>query len=149
MIFFTRDLYEGIQPQSGWERRALREWKRRSRLYSRYVPVIVPLLPRAVARLCRIGLHDALVHAAKSTSDSFNVTLDARDALSEFRGDMVTLAFTGVRGRVPTRRLLGDTWLYEEAHLAAGGFTLHVLFEHTDLEVRATGLSILRERSNR
>jgi len=65
MIFFTRQLQDGIQSNSGWTRRADREWKKRVELHERYHAAIAPMLPTSVRRLCRETLHDAVVTLAK------------------------------------------------------------------------------------
>jgi hypothetical protein len=145
MVFFTRQLYLGIQPKSGWERRAEREWDRRRGIYVRYLEVIAPLLPPAVRRLCRASLHDAVVQEVTQDGDELILLLDATNALSRFRGRHVRLTFRGVRGRVPTDGLVGQWWLCEEAHLCSRArFNLQVLFETSEMEVEADELVIER-----
>lgn len=68
MVFFTCELFLGIQPESGWESRAEREWNRRADLYAKYAELIAPILPPSVRRLCKEGFHDGVVREAKPAS---------------------------------------------------------------------------------
>ena len=81
MIFFTRQLQDGVQDNSGWTRRAGREWKRRAEVYRRYVAAIAPMVPQAGLRLCRETLHDAVVESVEQTSGTLILVMDARGAL--------------------------------------------------------------------
>jgi hypothetical protein len=145
MIFFTRQLYDGMQPESGWGRRALREWMRRLKISRRYEALIAPLLPAPIVRLSRETLHDAVVVSVEQRIGSLTFVMDARRALGGFAGRRVRLAFTGVRRRIRTRGLVGRRWLYEEAHLCSRArFALHVLFDSTELEIEADELRIQR-----
>jgi hypothetical protein len=147
MIFFTRELYLGYQPNSGWERRALREWDRAQEEYTRYLEVIAPRLPSSVRQLCSEGLHDGVVQRASHRAGELVLLLDMSGALGRFRGRGVRLTFRGVPGRVRTSRLAGQWWLYEEAHLRSRGrFALHVLFDTEELEIEADELVIERVR---
>ena len=143
MIFFTRQLYDGMQPESGWERRARGEWMRRLNIARSYGSVIAPLLPASVVRLCRETLHDAVVESVEQQTGSLVLIMDARRALGGFAGRRIRLTFTGLRRRIPTRGLVGRWWLYEEAHLCSRTkFALHVLFDSTELEIEADELRI-------
>jgi uncharacterized protein DUF4085 len=145
MIFFTRELQDGVQDDSSWTRRACREWKRRSEVYRRYVAAITPMLPNAVVRLCRETLHDAVVKSVKQNSGTLTLVMDARGALGGFRGKYVLLVFRGVKRRIPTRGLVGEWWLYQEPHLTSRArFALHVLFHQGEVEIEADNLSIKR-----
>jgi hypothetical protein len=145
MVFFTRELYRGTQPDSGWERRATRAWNRAAYDYARYLEVISPRLPESVRRLGREGLHDAVIRSAAYRAGELVLVIDAAHALSGFRGRPVRLTFRGVPGRVRTPHLPGRWWLYEEAHLRPGGrFGLHVLFDRDELEIDASELLIAR-----
>jgi hypothetical protein len=143
MIFFTRELFEGTQPHSGWERRAMRETERRCKIYAKYFDVIAPLLPRTVVRLCKAGLHDGVIQEASLEDHELVVVVDTTNALSEFRDSFVQLTFRGVRGRPSVSKLIGEWWLYEEAHLSSNApFSLHVMFNKVDLEIEAEELVI-------
>lgn len=145
MVFFTRQLQDGVQHDSGWTQRAGREWKKRAGIYRRYVSVIAPMLPAAVVRLCRETLHDAVVESVEQGSDTLALVMDARGALGSFRGRCVRLVFKGVQRRIPTRGLAGRWWLYEEPHLCSRArFSLHVLFHQGEIEIEADELSIQR-----
>ena len=143
MIFFTRELFEGTQPNSGWERRAMRETERRRKIYLSYFDVIAPLLPPAVVRLCKAGLHDGVIRKASIKGHNLVLVVDTTNALSEFRGSLVTLTFCAVRGHPAVSKLVGEWWLYEEAHLSSNApFSLHVMFNKVDLEIEAEELVI-------
>ena len=145
MVFFTRQLYDGMQPESGWERRAQREWMRRWKISRRYEAVIAPLLPAPVVRLSHETLHDAVVESVEQRTGSLTFVMDARRAMGGFAGRRIRLTFTGVRRRIRTRGLVGHWWLYEEAHLCSRAkFALHVLFDSTELEIEADELRIQR-----
>ena len=143
MIFFTRELQDGVQDDSGWTRRAGREWKRRAEIYRRYMAVIAPVLPLSVRRLFRETLHDAVVTSVKQQHGTLKLDLDARGALGGFRGYRVRLSFRGVKRPIRTRGVEGNWWLYEEAHLSSRArFALHVLLHRGELEIEADELSI-------
>ncbi len=143
MIFFTRTLCQGIQPKSGWEQPAYHQWRRRVKVYADYLTAIGPMLPASVKRLCRASLHDARVVAAEQKPGVLILVLDASNALSRFRGQCVRLRFHGVEKRLPLRGLAGQWWLYEEAHLSSRAcFSLHVLFDMSELEIEANELVI-------
>jgi hypothetical protein len=143
MVFFTRELFRGIQPQSGWERRAEREWHRRAEIYARYAEVISTLLPASVRRLCKEGLHDGVVREATLKQGELVLVVDATNALSGFRGRQVRLTFRGVRGRPAISTLVGQWWLCQEAHLCSRArFNLQVLFDPSELELEADELVI-------
>ena len=145
MVFFTPQLYDGMQPESGWERRAVREWMRRWKISRDYAALISPLLPASVARLSRETLHDAVVDSVDQGVGSLTLVVDARRALGGFAGRRIQLLFTGVRRRIRTRGLVGRWWLYEEAHLCSRArFSLHVMFDSTELEIEADELRIQR-----
>jgi Protein of unknown function (DUF4085) len=143
MVFFTRELFLGIQPNSGWERRAEREWNRRADIYAQYRQVIAPLLPATVRRFCKQGLHDGVVREASLKNGELALVVDATNALSIFRGRRVRLIFRGLRGRPAAGKLVGQWWLYEEAHLCSRArFSFHILFDRSELEVEADELAI-------
>jgi hypothetical protein len=143
MIFFTRELYRGIQPKSGWERRAENEWHRRAERYSRYYDVISPTLPAAVRRLGKHSLHDGVVRQATFEGGQLVLLVDTTNALGGFVGREVRLTFRGVANEPRVDKLVGQWWLYEEAHLCSRTrFNLQVLFEADELEVEADELLI-------
>lgn len=143
MIFFTRELYQGIQPKSGWERRADNEWHRRAERYARYYEVIAPMLPAAVRRLRKHSLHDGVVRQATFEGGQLVLLVDTTNALGGFGGREVQLTFRGVANEPRIDTLVGQWWLYEEAHLCSRTrFSLHVLFDDDELEVEADELLI-------
>lgn len=145
MIFFTRQMQDGMQDGSGWTRKAGREWDRRAEIYERYLAAIQPMLPSSILRVCRETLHDAVVQSVEQTPGTLDLVMDARGALGGFRGQRVRLHFQGVRKRIRTTGLVGSWWLYEEAHLSSRAtFSLHVLFHEGELEIEADKLTIRR-----
>jgi Protein of unknown function (DUF4085) len=144
MIFFTRQLYQGVQPQSGWERRAEREWHKHLKICIQYEAVIRPLLPPSVVKFLRKSLHDAEVESATYRSGKFILILDARPcACGSYRGHRVRLTFHGVLRPVRTRGLVGQWLLYREAHLCSRAkVSLHLLFTKSELEIEADEISI-------
>ncbi len=145
MVFFTRELFLGGQPDSGWERRAAREWNRARDTYTRYLEVISPLLPTSVRRLCADGLHDGVIQSASHRSGELVLVLDMAGAIGRFLGRPVRLTFRGVGDRLRTSHLADQWWLYEEAHLRPRGrFGLHVLLDKDELEIDAGELVIDR-----
>lgn len=143
MIFFTRELFLGIQPGSGRERRADNEWHRRAERYARYYEVISPVLPAAVRRLCKQSLHDGVVREASFEGGELLLLVDTTNALSGFAGREVRLTFRGVANEPRIDKLVGQWWLYEEAHLCSRArFNLQVLFGDDELEVEADELLI-------
>src|SRR5687768_10880357 len=113
MIFFTRALYEGVQDESGWSRRAERTWTRNSEIYQAYLFAITPLLPRSFVRLCRGTLHDSVIESVAQSTGRLTLFVDTRGSMGRFSGGRLQLTFTGVRRRIPVRGLVGEWWLYE------------------------------------
>ena len=143
MIFITRELYDGVQIDSGWERRAEREWRRRSEIYDRHYELIAPLLPTGVRRLSKYGLHDAIVESVTQDKGSLCFLMDATKALGAFRGRKVRLTFLGLHRRIPLRGLRGQWWLYHEAHLSSNArFLFQIMFHKSDVDIKADDLRI-------
>jgi hypothetical protein len=144
VIFFTRQLYRGIQPKSGWARRADREWRRRLKVCIRYEAAIRPLLPLSVVQFLRKNFHDAEVESIVQRSSKLLLVLDARPCASgSYQGHRVRLTFGGVLHRVRTHGLVGQWWLYREVHLSSHAkFSLHLLFTESELEIEADDISI-------
>jgi hypothetical protein len=144
MIFFTRELYKGIQPKSGWERRADREWYRRLKISNQYEALICPLLPSSAVQFLRKSFHDAEVESVLQRSGKLILMLDARPcAIGSYLGHRVRLTFTGVRRPIRTRGLVGQWLLYREVHLCSRAkFSVHLLFTKSELEIEADEISI-------
>ena len=114
-----------------------------TRLYANYLEAIAPLLPASVKRLHRSSLHDATVVTAYQKTGDLTLVLDTSSALSRFYGHCVHLCFRGVKKHVPLRGLAGQWWLYDEAHLCSRSrFSLHVMLDKSDLEIKADHLVI-------
>jgi hypothetical protein len=150
MIFFTRRLYQGGQPNSGWERRAEREWERLVDIYAAYAAIVRPLLPASIARVARGGPHDAKIMSIEQKDGTLSFVLDCRHALGRFRGGYWNFTFTDVKNRIKTRGLVGDDWLYQEVHLSSRArFALHVLFEKNEIEIEADELLIKKTKGEK
>jgi hypothetical protein len=145
MIFITRELYDGIQLDSGWERCAEREWKQRSAIYERHYELVAPFLPAGMRRLCHYGLHDAVVQSATQNDGSLCLVMDAAKALGHFRGQRLRLTFVGLRRRIALRGLRGQWWLYHEAHLSnKTRYLFQIMFHKSDVDIEADDLRIER-----
>src|SRR5262249_24910305 len=60
-----------------------------------------------------------------------------------YRGRKVRLTFHRVRRAVVISKLVGQWWLYHEAHLCSSArFSLHVLVDMSELEIEANELTI-------
>jgi hypothetical protein len=84
-----------------------------------------------------------VVRKAAFKAGELVLVVDATNALSGFRGRQVRLTFRGVKGRPAVSKLVGQWWLYEEAHLSSRArFSLQVLFDPSQLDVEADELKI-------
>jgi hypothetical protein len=146
MIFFTRSLYEGFQPDSGWERKAMREWQRRSKAYNECLRIITPLLPVTVRRFCRQDLHDCKVVKAVFGKSFVRFVLDAKHAFN-LPHARYELTFQGVSSFRGAKQLSGRWWLYDEFHLCSSSpFCFSVMFDKGELEIDAAEVSFLKIR---
>src|SRR5881628_1165495 len=138
MIFFTRHLYEGYQPGSTWERRALRLWDRNRKLYQRYFAVISALLPRSAVKLWKLSFHDCKIQKIKETKKQIIFQLDTTHAIGLSPQHTVYLTFVGVKSPIPSSGLVGRWWLYEEIHLSSrAAFSCHVMLDRGEFEIEA------------
>jgi hypothetical protein len=145
MIFFTRELFQGYQPGSGRERRAMREWDRNNEIYLAYRHIIAPLLPRAVVRLTGDGLHDSVITHVAQRDGIFAMTLDTSGSFSRFRPRPVRLTFKGVKRKFAIRGLVGQWWLYDEVHLSSRAkFNLQVMLTDSELDFDVDDVKIER-----
>jgi hypothetical protein len=150
MIFFTRKLFQGYQDNSGWERRARKEWRRNSEIYQAYLQVISPLLPHSIVRLTADDLHDSVVMRAAQKGRSLTMVLGTANSFSLVRPCPLRLTFTALKRRVDTSGLEGQCWLYDEVHLSSiARFNLQVLFDRSELEVEADDVQIERLKGRR
>lgn len=145
MVFFTRQLYDGVQDCSGWTRKAENEWRRRARLYQAYLDLVAPMFPKAVVGLAENSLHDAVVESLAQNTGTLSLIMDAGGTAGPFSGRRVQLTFGGMKRPVSTRRLVGQWWFYEELHFSSRArFSLHVLFDTSELQIEADEVSIRR-----
>src|SRR5690349_10408619 len=119
MIFFTRELHQGVQVDSGWERRAERISRERRCIYQKYSALISPLLPTSARRFSKMSLHDGGILRATANKRTIKFWLDGRGlvGLSPHYNYLVTFSgVTGFRGSCPSK---GWWWLYDEVHLCS------------------------------
>ena len=149
MIFFTRDLYDGYQPGSKWQRRAMRIWDRNIRIYRQYLKVIKPLLPTNIVKWEDISLHDCRVCDAIRNKTQIQFVLDTENAIGLAPDYTVLICFKGVKNKVGLTGLRGAWWLYDEVHLShISRFAYHIFLDRKDLEVYADdfSLKLIRDR---
>ena len=143
MIFFTRELYDGIQVNSGWERQAERLWYKRLEIYKKYLALISPMLPPSARRFSKVSLHDGTVFNSSAKKRTIKVWLDGRGLLgpSPHRNYLVTFSgLTRLRGRVPQKNWW---WLYDEIHLCSTApFSIHVFFDKEEIEIDAAEITL-------
>ncbi len=139
MKYFTRELYESIQPGSGVpEEEADRQWQERSQAYQRHLDAIRARLPAGMQLLAENSLHDGVVLGVKQLPDGrLRLETDATQNPWGPRG-VFTLTFSGVREVEGLETIVGDWWLYEEAHLhPRAAFDFRVLFSQSQFRVVA------------
>jgi hypothetical protein len=146
MIFFTRDLYNGIQPDSGWERKAMRALQRRITTYDSYLKIIAPFLPASVRRFSRHSLHDCKVKQVFFSKSLVRFTLNAQHAFSLPKPNY-ELTFEGITSFRGSRKLTGRWWLYDEFHLCSSApFSFHAMFDDGEIELDASDISFVSKR---
>lgn len=143
MIFFTRQLYDGYQPGSKWQNRAMKLWDRNGKIYKKYFKLISPLLPKSVIKANDISLHDCRVRSVVCDNDQISFTLDTASAVALSPHYTAVVSFKGVKNKVPVSKLNGAWWLYDEVHLShSSRFAYHIFLDRIDLEVYADEFSI-------
>jgi len=138
MIFFTRELYEGYQEESGWTRKATTKAYRNIKLYKKYFRLIRPFLPDSAAKFENLNFHDSQLVDWRCRGGKLELVLDTSGVLVPLPGRYAHVTFQGVRrcpSRVPRKK---EWWLYSEFHLGSrSNFCLHVMFTETDVEIAA------------
>jgi len=81
MIFFTRELHEGYQDNSGWTRSATMKYSRNFRLYKKYFGLIRPFLPSSAIRFSKFGFQDREVVARDWKDQKLRLILDTAGAM--------------------------------------------------------------------
>jgi hypothetical protein len=138
MIFFTRELHEGYQDDSGWTRLAAMQYGRNFKLYKRYFRLIQPFLPASAIRFSTFGFHDCEIIERGWREQKLHVILDTAGAIMPLPKRYAHITFTGVRrcpARLPRKK---EWWHSDEFHLGSRSkFCLHVMFTKTDVEIPA------------
>lgn len=148
MKFFTRELYNAVQPRSGVdEDLAERMWSESSAAYQRRLAEILPLLSPAAQRLAETTYHDGVVAEVERTGpDRVKIHIDARANPWGPAGEFV-LEFTGVRESAGLEEIAGDDWLYEEVDVASqSAFEYRVLLTRSELRIVAENIEISGKR---
>jgi hypothetical protein len=144
MKYITRELYQGMQgapePAEDFDAR----WRRACDAYAAHLDGISGALPPRMAALARATLHDGRVLAVRRPAPA-ELILDV-DATTNPWGPagVFRLRFTGVRRAAGAGDdLVGDDWLYEEAHLhPEARFDFRVLFWRHDFRVVADDVEV-------
>ena len=143
MIFFPRDLQEGIQDSSGWTRKATRKFNRNLRLYKKYFSLIRPHLPASAIAFSKYSFHDSEVANVQWEAGKLFLILDTEHEEMPFPERYVHLIFASVIKRpkiLPKKR---EWWNLEELHLGTRiNFCLHVLFTNSEMEIAADEVRI-------
>ena len=138
MIFFTRELHEGYQDDSGWTRRATIKYGRNFELYKKYFRLVRPFLPLSAIRFSEFDFHDCEIVECYWRARKFYMVLDTAGALDPFPKRYAHITFTSVHrcpSPLPRKR---EWWHSSEFHLGSRSkFCLHLMFTQTDLEIPA------------
>jgi hypothetical protein len=136
--YFTRSLYEQLQPGSGVPPEvALANWSTAVTAYRTVAATIKSQLPRAMQRLDESSLHDATIQRAETTPDGV-VVIEA-----DQNPWYTTLTFRGVLIAEGINDIIGDRWLHEEAHLhAKAAFDFRVLLEKSQFRIIADDVTL-------
>ena len=138
MIFFTRELHEGYQDDSGWTRLAAVKYSRNFKLYKKYFRIIRPFLPSSAIRFSKFGFHDCEVIWRDWREQKLHLILDTAGAIMPLPRRYAHITIIGVRrcpARLPRKK---EWWHSDEFHLGSRSkFCLHVMFTKTDVEIPA------------
>jgi hypothetical protein len=138
MKYFTRSLYEQLQPGSGIQFEvASAHFNTAATAYQSVADTIKPQLPRGMQRIVETGLHDATIRRAETTPGG-EVVIEA-----DQNPWYTTLTFRGVKITEGINDSIGDRWLYEEAHLhTKATFDFRVLLEKSQFRIIADDLTL-------
>jgi hypothetical protein len=145
MIFFTRELHEGYQENSGWTRTATARLNRNMKLYEKYFRMIQPFLPSSAVRFASYSFHDSEVFAYRwaESAGKLYLELDTAGTIYPLPKRFAYLTFTGVRTKPPRLPRKKEWWNMSEFHLGSRTrFCLHVMFTDTDVEIAADDVRI-------
>src|SRR5690349_9934773 len=138
MLFFTRELYDGSQDDSGWARAARSKVERNCKLYKRYFRFIRPYLPPSAGRFDELSFHDAQVVSHDWHDQKLSMVLDTSGTFFVYRSRYAHITFTGIRSRPAGLPRKKDWWIWDEFHLGSRTkFVLHVMFTETEIEIPA------------
>lgn len=143
MIFFTRELYDGSQDESGWTRTACSKIQRNSKLYKKYFRVIRPFLPPSAIRFEEFSFHDAQIVKRGCRDQKLFLVLDTAGTFFVFPKRYAHITFTDVRrcpSPLPEKK---DWWIWDEFHLGGRSkFSLHVMFTKSEIEIPANEIKL-------
>jgi hypothetical protein len=148
MLFFTRELYDGCQDESGWTRTARSKIEHNCKLYKRYFRLIRPFLPPSAVAFDKFGFHDAQIVERNWRDQKLILILDTARTFFIFPKRYAHITFTGVRHSPSPLPKKKDWWIWDEFHLGSRTkFSLHVMFTKTEIQIPADDIR-LRFKSN-
>jgi hypothetical protein len=130
MIFFTREIHEGYQDNSGWTRTATAKAKRNQLLYKKYFRLIQPFLPSTALAFSKLPLHDCELLGCHWQKGKLSMVLDTTGAFTPFARRYLSLGFTGVREkprRLPRKGECGTPTNFISAAARNSSFTSALL----------------------
>ena len=133
MKYFTREIYEQLQPGSGVPPEvASANWNTAVMAYRSAEDTIKARFPRGMQRLSENSLHDATIQRAETTPGGEAVIEAAQSPW------YTTLTFRGAQIVEGINDIVGEIWLHEEAHLhAQAGFDFRVLLRKSEFRIIA------------
>ena len=138
MIFFTRELHEGFQDDSGWTSISAKKGARNFRVYKKYFRLIRPFLPRSAIRFSEFCFHDCEIVECYWREQKMYLILDTAGAVCPLPGRYAYITFSGVRQKPKSMPRKKEWWDSNEFHLGSRSkFCLHVMFTKTDMEIPA------------
>nr|CAA9254943.1 hypothetical protein AVDCRST_MAG63-2221 [uncultured Armatimonadetes bacterium] len=139
MKFFTRELYQSLQPGSGVPyHTANRRWKAASAANQEHQAAIRPRLPESMRAFAETTLHDGRIEQADwPAPEEVRLLIDGSDCPWGPAGRF-ELVFRGVKSVEGLGDLAGDWWLYEEVDLhPEAAFEFRVLLSESEFRVAA------------
>jgi len=143
MIFYTRELHEGVQDSSGWTRKATIKFHRNIKLYREYFRLIAPYLPKSALQFATFNFHDAELIKVRLEKDRLSFILDTAGCFKAFPDRYAYITFSGVHKLPKPLPKKNEWWVYDEFHLAGRNkFCFHLMFTETDIQISADEISL-------
>lgn len=144
MRFFTRQLFDAIQPGAGEPENdaANAMWEQNVESYRAGLAKLKPNLRSGFTWLADTTLHDGVIlNVDNETPGRVLLEIDAANNPWGQTG-LVTLDFRGVTSAFGIADCVGDVWLYEELHASGNACQLCVLLESGELNITAEELDV-------